>query len=79
MSTRNIAFSIYRKNHPKLSQICSYGNFQERVRNSRGKRPISVRATKVLLYSLNKNCSRHKSDVELTILIKVIYNYENYT
>ena len=43
------------KNHPKLSEICSYGTFfqgpQEQVRNSRGKRAISVRATEVLLYS----------------------------
>ena len=37
----------------KLSQICSYGIYfqgsQERVRNSRGKRAISVRAIEVLL------------------------------
>ena len=35
-----------------LSQICSYAIFQgtqERVRNGRGKRAISVRATEVLL------------------------------
>ena len=41
-----------KENHSKLSQICSYGIFQgteERVRNSRGKRAISVRATEVLL------------------------------
>ena len=42
------------KNRPKLSQICSYGIFflgtQARVRNSHGKRAISVRATEVLLY-----------------------------
>ena len=42
------------ENHPKLSQICSFRIFfqgtQERVRSSRGKRAISVRATKVLLY-----------------------------
>ena len=45
--------SQYKKeNHPKLSQICNYGDLfqgtQERVRNSRGKRAISVRAIKVL-------------------------------
>ena len=33
-----------KKNHPKLSQICSYG-IQELVQNSRGKRAISVGAT----------------------------------
>ena len=48
--------SQYKKeNHPKLSQICNYGicskgQSQERVRNSRGKRAISVRAIEILLY-----------------------------
>ena len=54
MSTHNIPFSIKKENHPKLSQICSYRilfqGSQERVRNSRGKRAISVRATEVRLY-----------------------------
>ena len=49
MSTHNIQFYITKKNHPKLSQISSYRIFfkgtQERVRKSRGKRAISVRAT----------------------------------
>ena len=55
MSTHNIPFSIYikKENHPKLSQICSYGIFfqetQDRVRNSRGKRAINVQATEGLL------------------------------
>ena len=42
-----------KKQTPKLSQFCSYGIFPgtpERVRNSRGKRAISVRAIEVLLY-----------------------------
>ena len=47
-------FNIKKENHPKLSQICRYGflfqGTQERVRNSRGKRAISVRGTEVLLY-----------------------------
>ena len=55
MSANNLPFLIYKKeNHPKLSQICSYGIFclgtQERVRNSRGKRAISVRAIEILPY-----------------------------
>ena len=55
MSTQNIPFSILKKKKkkPKLSKICSYGIFQEtqeRVPNSRGKIPISVRATEGLLY-----------------------------
>ena len=49
-------YIIFKKeNHHKLSQFCSYGIFfvgtQARVRNSHGKRAISVRATEVLLYS----------------------------
>ena len=42
-----------KENHPKLSQNCNYGilflGSQERVRNSRDKRAISVRAIEVLL------------------------------
>ena len=51
--TQHTIFNI-KKNHPILSHIISYGIFfqgiQERVRNSRGKRAISVRATEGLLY-----------------------------
>ena len=47
-------FQYKKENHTKLSQICRQGIFflgtQERVRSSRGKRAISVRATEVLLY-----------------------------
>ena len=57
MSTHNIPFSIWKK-HLKLSQIRSCGIFfegtEERVRNSRGKRAISVRAIEVLLYLTRK-------------------------
>ena len=53
MSTQNILFQYRKENHPKLSQMCSCEIFflgtQERVRNSRGKRVISVRAIEVLL------------------------------
>ena len=53
MSSHNIPFSIKKKNHPKLFQICSYGIYfqgtQEQVGNSRGKRAISVRASEGLL------------------------------
>ena len=31
MSTHNIPFSIYKKNHPKLSQICNYGIFPKKL------------------------------------------------
>ena len=33
MSTHNIPFSILKGNHPKLSQICSYGIFSKRLKN----------------------------------------------
>ena len=50
--TQYTIFKIKKENHPKLSQICSYGilfqGTQEAVRNSRGKRAISVRANEVL-------------------------------
>ena len=53
-NTQYTIFNTKKENHPKLSQICSNGflfqGTQERVRNSRGKRAISVRATEVLLY-----------------------------
>ena len=52
--THYTIFNKQKGNHPKLSQICSYAflyqGTQERVRNSRGERAISVRATEVLLY-----------------------------
>ena len=52
-SNENTKYTIKKEKLPKLSQICSYeilfqGN-QERVRNSRGKRAISVRAIEALL------------------------------
>ena len=58
MSKHNIPFSQNEKeNHPKLFQIIPnlqlwdlFQGIQERVRNSRGKRAISVRAIEVLLY-----------------------------
>ena len=52
--TQYTIFKIKKENCPKISQICSYGFFfqgtQEAVRNSRGKRAISVRAIEGLLY-----------------------------
>ena len=55
--TKHTIFNIKKKitlNYPKYNNICSYGIFflgtQERVRNSRGKRAIGVRAIEVLLY-----------------------------
>ena len=56
MKTHNIPFSNIKKkeNNTKLSQICSqrfvFLGTEERVRNNRGKRAISVRAIEVVLY-----------------------------
>ena len=58
MSTHNILYQYKKENHPKLSKntimSAAMGLFllgtQERVRNSRGKRAISVRASKIVLY-----------------------------
>ena len=59
MSTHNIPFSILKKRITlNYSKFAAKGFFflgtQERVRNSRGSRAISVRATKVLLYTCLK-------------------------
>ena len=55
--TKHTIFNIEKKitlNYSKYNNVCSYGTFflgtQERVRNSRGKRVIGVRAIEVLLY-----------------------------
>ena len=60
--TQHTIITIKKKitlNYPKNNNVCSYGIFflgtQEQVRNSRGKRAISVRATEVLLYRAPKN------------------------
>ena len=56
MYTQYTIFKIKKENHPKLSKVCNYGvlflGSQERVRNSRGKQAISVRAIEVLLYNV---------------------------
>ena len=49
MSTQNIPFSTP-ENIPNLLLWEFFQGTQERVRNSRGKRAISVRAIEVLLY-----------------------------
>ena len=58
MSTHNIPYQYkkkFKRNYPKYNYVRSYVflfllGTPERVRNSRGKRAISVRATEVLLY-----------------------------
>ena len=54
MSAHNIPFSLYKKKItliiPNLQSVDFFLGTQERVRNSRGKRAISVRAIEVRLY-----------------------------
>ena len=58
MSTHNIPFSISNKkitqNYPKSAAMGFFQGPQQRIRNSRGKRAIGVRATEVVL---NVYCS----------------------
>ena len=55
-NTRYTVFNIKEErnplNHPESAAMGFFQGTQERVRNSRGKRAISVRATEFLLYSL---------------------------
>ena len=67
-------------NYPKSATMGFFPGTQERVRNSRGKRAISVRAIEVLLYHLNskavvKCCSMILSKVFKNILLQVSYVY----
>ena len=53
MNTQRYHFQHKKENNPKLSKSEAMGFFQgtqERVRNSCGKRAISVRATEGILY-----------------------------
>ena len=53
MYTRHTIFTIKKKislDYPKSAAMDFFLETQERIRNSRGKRAISVRATEVLLY-----------------------------
>ena len=54
MSIHHIPFSIYKRKSaeiiPNPQLLDFFQGTQRRVRNSRGKRAISVRATEVLLY-----------------------------
>ena len=54
MSTYNIINTKITLNYPKSAAIGFFQGAQERVRNSRGKRLISVLATEVLLYMISK-------------------------
>ena len=57
MSTHNIPFPNMKKkiilNYPKAAAMGFFQGTQERVRDSHGKRAISVRAIEVLLYIEN--------------------------
>ena len=90
MSTHNIPFP--NMNHPKLSlNLQLWDLFQgtkERVRNSRGKRAISVRATEVLLYmvtmafmkiSPGQSVARLTQEPEVQGLIPSLATYLSFT
>ena len=54
--TRHTIFNMKKKttlNYPKIAAMEFFQGIQEQVRNSRGKRAISVRATEVLHCSLS--------------------------
>ena len=56
--TQHTIFNMKKKitqNYPKSAAVGFFPGTQERVRNSHGKRAISVRATGVLLYITKKN------------------------
>ena len=63
MSIQNTPFSISKKekspfNYPTSAAVGFLQGTQDRVRNNRGRRAISVRATEVLLYFVYGKASR---------------------
>ena len=77
MSTHNVPFfnikTIITLNYPRsAAKGFLFLETQARVRNSRGKRAISVRATEILQYSVpvkGKNCIKQAPVVSNQILI----------
>ena len=69
MSTHNIPFFNIKKkniiNYPKSGAMGFFQGTQYRVRKSRGKRAISVRAIKVLLYLVKKDVSKIQKNANL--------------
>ena len=76
MSTNNIPFSIYKRkitlNYPKSAAVGFLQGTQERVRNSRGRRSISVRASEALLYLFQILHVTHREWVGLSPAIIVL-------
>ena len=61
--TQYTGFNIKKKiilNYPKSAVLGFFQGTQERVRNSRGKRANSVRATEGLLYRFHMKCKPHQ-------------------
>ena len=78
MHTQYTIFIIKKKITPDYSKYAAMGFFQgtqERVRNSRDKRAISVRATQVLLYEakLNALCNL-KSEQAVFLPVSILWN-----
>ena len=65
--------------YPKSAAMFSFQGTKERVRNSRGKRAISVRATEVLLYNqkirVYDTCLLLQLNVTFITFLYVLYKY----
>ena len=87
MTTHNIPLSIFIKkftlNYLKSAAMGFFQGTQERVRNSRGKQAISVRATEVLLYIFHFIFLIHKYSFKITLSLSLMsrasrkYTYEH--
>ena len=74
MSTQNIHFYVKKKttlNYPKPAVMIFFQGTRERVRNSRGKLAISIRATEGLLY---QKVTGHQTNYAFLIMK---YNVKN--
>ena len=74
--TQHTIFNIKKEkdtlNYPKSAAVGFFQGTQERVRNSRGRRAISVRATEVLLY-LGQNIFK---TLQMLTFISTLWRFE---
>ena len=73
MSTHNIPFQYKKENHPKLSQICSYGIFSKGLKNEFDTAvvngPSMFESLKVYCTSINVNLLVFWNPKQIHILI----------